>query len=124
VPVIMIGGFLSLAAFYSFGVLAVVMVARRVGEYAFVRPGREMLFGGLSNEVKYKAKNTIDVPVYRGGDALSAQVDTALQGGGLSPQKVAVMGAVLAAVWAFNGLVLGRRREAMDEAQAARPATT
>jgi AAA family ATP:ADP antiporter len=121
VPVIMIAGFLSLAAFYSFGILAVVMVARRVGEYAFVRPGREMLFGGLSNEVKYKAKNTIDVPVYRGGDALSAQVDTALQRGGLSPQSVAVMGAVLAAVWAFNGFVLGKRRESMDE-QAARPA--
>jgi AAA family ATP:ADP antiporter len=121
VPVIMIAGFLSLAAFYSFGILAVVMVARRVGEYAFVRPGREMLFGGLSNEVKYKAKNTIDVPVYRGGDALSAQVDTALQGGGLSPQSVAVMGAVLSAVWAFNGFVLGKRRESMDE-RAARPA--
>ena len=121
VPLIMIAGFLSLAAFYSFGVLAVVMVARRVGEYAFVRPGREMLFGGLSNEVKYKAKNTIDVPVYRGGDALSAQVDTALQGGGLSPQSVAVMGAVLSAVWAFNGFVLGKRRESMDE-RAARPA--
>jgi hypothetical protein len=61
---------------------------------------------------------TIDVPVYRGGDALSAQVDNALQSGGLSPQKVALLGAGLCAMWAFNGLLLGRKREAMDEAAA------
>ncbi|MGH7503105.1 MAG: NTP/NDP exchange transporter [Longimicrobiales bacterium] len=121
VPLIMIIAFVSLATFYSFGVLAVAMVARRVGEYAFVRPGREMLFGGLDNETKYKAKTTIDVPVYRGGDALSAQVDNALQSGGLSPQNVAMMGAGLCAVWAFNGLLIGRQREAM-EARPARPA--
>ena len=42
---------------------------RRVGEYAFVRPAREMLFSRLDNETKYKAKNVIDVPVYRGADA-------------------------------------------------------
>ncbi len=117
VPVVMIAGFLALASFYTFAVLAVVMVARRAGEYAFVRPGREMLFGGLDAETKYKAKSTIDVPVYRGGDALSAQVDTALQGGGMTPQTVAVLGAGLCAAWAFNGLLIGRHREGLERAQ-------
>ncbi len=49
-----------------------------MGEYAFVRPAREMLFSRVDNETKYKAKNVIDVPVYRGADALSAQVNTAI----------------------------------------------
>ncbi|MCI0436354.1 MAG: MFS transporter [Gemmatimonadetes bacterium] len=122
VPLVMIAGFLALASFYTFAVLAVVMVARRAGEYAFVRPGREMLFGGLDAETKYKAKSTIDVPVYRGGDAISAQVDTALQGGGMTPQTVALLGAGLCAAWAFNGLLIGRHREVLEQRLEAAPA--
>ena len=108
----MVGGFLGLAAVNTFAVLAVVFVARRVGEYAFIRPGREMLFSLVDTETKYKAKNLIDVPVYRGGDALAAQVKTALEAGGLSTAGVALLGAGLAAAWALNGWWLGRRREA------------
>ncbi len=112
VPLIMVAGFLGLAAVNTFAMLAVVFVARRVGEYAFIRPGREMLFSLVDTETKYKAKSLIDVPVYRGGDALSAQVKTALEAGGLSTVGVAVMGAGLAAAWALNGWWLGRRQEA------------
>jgi AAA family ATP:ADP antiporter len=110
VPVIMVGGFIGLALVNTFGVLAVVFVARRVGEYAFIRPGREMLFSVVDTETKYKAKNLIDVPVYRGGDALSAQVKTALEAGGLASAGVALLGAALAAAWALNGWWLGRRQ--------------
>jgi AAA family ATP:ADP antiporter len=110
VPMVMVGGFLGLAAVNTFTVLAVVFVARRVGEYAFIRPGREMLFSLVDTETKYKAKNLIDVPVYRGGDALSAQVKGALEAGGLSNVGVALLGAVLAVAWALNGWWLGRRQ--------------
>ena len=53
VPVIMMFGFglLSLAA--TFPILAFVMIVRRVGEYALVRPGREMLFTAVDQETKY-----------------------------------------------------------------------
>ncbi len=108
VPIFMIGGFLTLAATGTLTVLLVVFVARRVGEYAFVRPAREMLFSRVDNETKYKAKNVIDVPVYRGADALSAQVKTAIESAGSTPAHVAVLGAVLAAAWAINGWYLGR----------------
>jgi AAA family ATP:ADP antiporter len=111
VPLIMVAGLLGLAAVNTFAVLAVVFVARRVGEYAFIRPGREMLFSLVDTETKYKAKNLIDVPVYRGGDALSAQVKGALEAGGLSTAGVALLGAGLAAAWAVNGWWLGRRQE-------------
>ena len=110
VPVLMVLGLLLLASFHSFGVLAAVMIARRVGEYAFVRPGREMLFSRVDTETKYKAKNTIDVPVYRGGDALSSQVETGLVSGGMPLTGVAVLGAAVAAVWAVVGFMLGRAR--------------
>lgn len=119
VPVVMIGGFLALAATGTLMVLLVVFVARRVGEYAFVRPAREMLFGRLDNETKYKAKNVIDVPVYRGADALSAQVSSALTSSGSTPAHVAIIGAVVAVGWAATGWFLGRKADASDAAERA-----
>jgi AAA family ATP:ADP antiporter len=112
VPVIMIFGFLSLAVAGTFTVLAIVFVIRRVGEYAFVRPGREILFSRVDNETKYKAKNVVDVPVYRASDAITAQVSTALEGGSLGTSAVALIGAMVATVWAVNGWWLGKRGEA------------
>ncbi|MCE7902519.1 MAG: MFS transporter [Gammaproteobacteria bacterium PRO9] len=119
VPLIMVGGFLGLAAVNTFAVLAVVMVTRRVGEYSFIRPGREMLFSTVDTETKYKAKSLIDVPVYRGGDALSAQVMAALEAGRGSNAAVALLGAGLAALWALNGWWLGRRHDAREAANPA-----
>ena len=43
VPVIMVFGFLLLSMFNVFGMIAALLVMRRWGEYAFIRPGREML---------------------------------------------------------------------------------
>ena len=111
VPLAMVGGFLALAATGTFLVLAIVFIARRVGEYAFVRPAREMLFSKLDNETKYKAKNVIDVPVYRGADALTAQMQKVIEHAGLSPANAAVIGAGVAAAWALNAWYLGRKND-------------
>jgi AAA family ATP:ADP antiporter len=114
VPVAMIFGFLAFALVGTFGVLAVLIVARRVGEYAFVRPGREILFSRVDNETKYKAKNVIDVPVYRASDAITAQVSTALEGGTLGVTAVALIGAAVSTAWAVNGWWLGKRSDSRD----------
>ena len=119
VPLFMIGGFIGLAATGTLSVLVVVFIARRVGEYAFVRPAREMLFSRLDNETKYKAKNVIDVPVYRGADALSAQVNSALQSAGSSPATIAYIGAGVCVAWLLNGWLLGRKADADDVKHAA-----
>jgi AAA family ATP:ADP antiporter len=111
VPVMMVFGFLALATANTFAVLAVVFVLRRAGEYALVRPGRELLFSGLDNESKYKAKNLIDVPVYRGADALAAQVSNGLQNAGMGAAAVALLGSAIAGAWAINGWWLGRRND-------------
>jgi ATP:ADP antiporter, AAA family len=109
VPALMVAGFLGLAVAGSFAVLVVVMIVRRVGEYAFVRPGREMLYSVVDTETKYKAKSFNDVPVYRGGDALAAQLQGLLQHQGFSAAALAGLGAVLAALWGITGWRLGRQ---------------
>ena len=121
VPLAMVGGFIALAMSGTFQVLAVVIITRRVGEYAFVRPAREMLFSRVDTETKYKAKNLIDVPIYRGGDALTARMGDGLRASGWSASAVAVLGAAVALLWAINGYVLGkaRRQEKLEVKPAA-----
>ena len=119
VPLAMVGGFLTLALVGNFWVLAVVMVARRAGEYALTRPGREILFTSVDTETKYKAKNLIDVVVYRGGDALSAWLRKGLKASGLSFPAIALVGAGLAVLWALIGFWLAKRHEARPEPGAA-----
>lgn len=108
VPVIMVFGFGLLSLIATFPVLAAVMVTRRVGEYALVRPGREMLFAPLDAETKYKSKNAIDTAVYRGGDVISAWLNSAMVAIG-SSVVAALGGLVIAAIWALLGLAIGRR---------------
>ncbi|OZI59671.1 NTP/NDP exchange transporter [Bordetella genomosp. 11] len=109
VPLVVCVGFAVLAVAPVFAVLAVVMVLRRVGEYALVRPGREMVFTTVDAEAKYKAKNFIDTVVYRAGDAASAWVKTGVDALGHGATLVAVVGAACAAIWAVCGYLLGKR---------------
>ncbi len=109
IPVAILFGFLALAVWNTFALFAVVIVLRRSGEYAFVRPGREMLWTAMSRETKYKAKNFVDVPVYRGADAAVAQLQRAIEAAGFGAPTVALFGAVGAAAWVVNGWWLGRR---------------
>jgi AAA family ATP:ADP antiporter len=115
VPIAMICAFIVLSMFNVFGAIAAALVLRRWGEYSFIRPGREMLFSTLDIETKYKAKNFIDVPVYRAADYVGAQAKTALDAMAATPAAAALVGAGLAAAWAVNGFLLGRRHD-RDEA--------
>ncbi|WP_430472557.1 NTP/NDP exchange transporter [Zestomonas insulae] len=113
VPLLVALGFLGLALAPTFAVLATLMIVRRVGEYAFIRPGREMLFAPLDAQSKYKAKNFIDTVVYRAGDAVSAWAKTLLDALGHGVLLVALVGAVLAALWGALGWYLGGRTVAI-----------
>lgn len=116
VPLVMAAGFLWLALAPAFAVFVVVMVARRAGEYALVRPGREMLYTVVAAEDKYKAKNFIDTVVYRGGDALSGWVKRLLDVIGEHPSLAMFIGAGIALVWAGTGLGLGRAQRRREQA--------
>lgn len=114
VPLVMAAGFMWLALAPVFAVFVVVMVVRRAGEYALVRPGREMLFTVLPAEDKYKAKNFIDTVVYRGGDALSGWLKRVLDEMGEHPQLAMLIGTLIALGWAMTGAWLGRRQARLD----------
>jgi AAA family ATP:ADP antiporter len=111
VPFIMVFGLTVYATFGTFSVLASAMVLRRWGEYAFIRPGREMLFSTVDKESKYKAKNVCDVAVYRVADATFAQIKKLIDGLGMSGAAQALIAAGIAVLWALNGWWLGKRHD-------------
>lgn len=107
--------FLALAAFPVFGVLAAAMVLRRAGEYAFIRPGREMLFTAVPPEDKYKTKSVIDTVVYRGGDAASGWVKAGVDMLGHGAALIALLGAAVALGAAAVGYALGKHADARKD---------
>ena len=118
VPLVMAAGFLWLALAPAFGVFVVVMVARRAGEYAFVRPGREMLYTAVSPEAKYKAKNFNDTVVYRGADAVSAWVKAGIDLIAAHPAVAMLIGAGIALGWAATGGALAKAHRRIEAAGA------
>lgn len=109
IPILMIGGWLFVAAVPLLAVLYGLQVFRKAGNYAVTKPGREMLFTLVDDETRYKAKPVIDIVVYRGGDMATAWLHTMLKdvfAFGLG--GVAIVAAVIAAIWAMAGIYLGR----------------
>jgi AAA family ATP:ADP antiporter len=115
VPLGVAAGLVALGAFPGLIALVSVQVLRRAGGYAVSRPAREMLFTVVDREARYKAKNVIDTLVYRGGDAASAWLYTGFAALGLGLGAIAFIGVPLALLWAYNGVLLGRRQERLRE---------
>ena len=109
VPVMICIGLLVLAISPLLGVVVMLQIIRRSGNYAVTRPAREMLFTLVDQETRFKAKPVIDIVAYRGGDMLMAWLFTGLtQGLGLGLAAVAGVGAGIAALWSLVGIYLGR----------------
>jgi AAA family ATP:ADP antiporter len=118
IPILLGFGFLLLGMMPMLSILIAVQVLRRAGNYAVMRPAREMLYVVLGKEEKYKAKNFIDTVVYRGGDAVSAWAYSGLKAVGINLAGIALVAVPLAAVWAWISFKLGKR-----QAQLATPNT-
>jgi AAA family ATP:ADP antiporter len=110
IPLLLGFGFLLLGMVPALSILIVVQVLRRAGNYAVMRPAREMLYVVLGKEEKYKAKNFIDTVVYRGGDAVSAWTYAGLKALGISLAGIALAAVPLAGVWAWISFKLGKRQ--------------
>ncbi len=111
-PIIVMGGLLSVAMVPLLSVVVILQIFRRGGNYAITRPAREMLFTHVDQETRFKAKPVIDVVIYRGGDVFWGWGFTGLtQVIGLGMAGVAAVGAAIAALWAVVGLSLGRSAE-------------
>jgi AAA family ATP:ADP antiporter len=74
-----------------------------------------MLFTVVPVASKYKAKNFIDTVVYRGSDALSAWLKTAIEVMAQQPAVAAVVGAGIAVTWAATGTWLARKQRQLDD---------
>ncbi len=110
IPLLVVAGLLILAFAPVITVLLALQVARRSGNYAVTRPAREMLYTEVSEEERFKAKPVVDIVVYRGGDAVSGTLFAFLtEGLGFGLALVALVGAGIAVVWAWVGVLLGRR---------------
>ena len=109
VPIIICIGLLVLAISPLLGVVMILQIVRRAGNYAVTRPAREMLFTLVNQETRFKAKPVIDIVAYRGGDMITAWLFTGLtQGLGLGLAAVAAIGAGIAGLWTLVGIYLGR----------------
>ncbi len=111
VPLLLSAGFLLLGIMPELWLIITVQILRRSGNYAVMRPGREMLYVVLGKEEKYKAKNFIDTVIYRGGDAVSAWVYAGMLAIGLSGAGIALAATPLACLWAWISFRLGNSQE-------------
>ncbi len=113
VPLLLATGFLLLSITPTLAILIVVQIIRRAGNYAVMRPAREMLYVVLGREEKYKAKNFNDTVVYRAGDAVSAWIYAGLRSLGVGLSGIAMIAVPIALLWAMLAWRLGKQQQKM-----------
>ncbi|MGH9440974.1 MAG: NTP/NDP exchange transporter [Thermoanaerobaculia bacterium] len=104
-------GFAGLLAAPGLGVLVSLMVVHRALHFAVGRPAREVLFVSLDAETRYKAKSVLDTIVYRGSDAASAWVLSALHGRGVSLAQTVAFAIPIGVLWTALSFRIGARWE-------------
>jgi len=115
-PGVYVVGFAALFSAPTLAVVVGLQVVQRWMNFAVANPARQVFFTVLDREEKYKAKNLIDVVVYRGSDALYGWVFDSLQAVGLKLGGIALVALPLAAGWLALSTALGRAQESRSAA--------
>ncbi|HML08602.1 MAG TPA: MFS transporter [Xanthobacteraceae bacterium] len=110
-PAVYIIGFAALFLAPTLAVVVGVQVVQRWMNFAIANPARQVFFTVLAREEKYKAKNLIDVVIYRGSDALYGWVFDSLQALGLKLGAIALVALPVAAGWLVLSAALGWAQE-------------
>ena len=110
-PGVYVVGFAALFVAPTLAVVVTLQVVQRWMNFAIANPARQVFFTVLNREEKYKAKNLIDVVIYRGSDALYGWVFDSLQVLGLKLGAIALVALPVAAGWLVLSAVLGRAQE-------------
>ena len=84
---------------------------QRTANFAISNPAREVLFTVVAREEKYKAKNVIDIVVFRGADAVTGWLFATLRAAGMELSTISLVTVPLAAAWAVLAIALGRAQE-------------
>lgn len=110
-PAVYVVGFAAVAIAPSLSVVVTLQVMQRWMNFAIANPARQVFFTVVGREEKYKAKNLIDVVIYRGSDALYGWVYDSLQALGLTLGAIALCVLPVAAGWLILSTALGRTQE-------------
>ena len=110
-PLVFGFGFLALAFAPMLFVVIAFQAIQRTANFAISNPAREVLFTVLERAEKYKAKNVIDIVVFRGADALSGWLFAALRGAGLELSTISFATLPVTGAWLVLALALGRSQE-------------
>ena len=120
-PFVFAAGFIALWATPMLWVVIAFQALQRAANFAIANPAREVLFTVVEREEKYKAKNVIDNVVFRGSDALSGWLFSALRGLGLELGAISLATVPVAACWLGLSLALGRAHERKAAGETAAP---
>jgi AAA family ATP:ADP antiporter len=110
-PAVYIVGFAALAVSPGLAVVLIFQVTQRWVNFAIANPARQVFFTVVAREEKYKAKNLIDVVIYRGSDALSGWMFDSLQAVGLKLGAIALCALPVCAAWLALSARLGHMHE-------------
>ncbi|MET1257355.1 NTP/NDP exchange transporter [Aliikangiella maris] len=108
-PLLTLGGFITLAILPTLSVLIIFQTLRRSLNYGLFKPARETLFTLIPQEQKYKAKSFVDSFVYRGGDAIGASIQKLLTFFHLGVASIAMLIVPIALIWSILALYLGKQ---------------
>ena len=110
-PTIYVAGFFAVFLAPTLAVVLVVQVIQRWIHFAVATPARQVFYTVLDREAKYKAKNLIDVVIYRGSDALYGWVFDIFQTLGMKLGSIALVAVPVSAVWLILSHALGWAQE-------------
>ena len=110
-PAVYVVGFAAVAIAPILSVVVALQVAQRWMNFAIANPARQVFFTVVGREEKYKAKNLIDVVIYRGSDALYGWVYDSLQALGLKLGAIALCALPVVAGWLILSTALGQTQE-------------
>jgi ATP:ADP antiporter, AAA family len=110
-PLVFAVGFGVLAAMPVLAVVVAFQALQRTANFALSNPALQLFFTPLPREEKYKAKNVIDLVVFRGSDALSSGIFSGLRALGLEGAAICAAVIPVALGWLALSLALGRGQE-------------
>ena len=111
-------GFIFLAANPILTVTMILTIFRRAGDYAIMKPAREMLFSVVSREEKYRCKNFIDTAILRSGDTTGAWLLTGAKALGASASAIPLIGVAMGVAWCSVAYWLGTQYNSLSGEQA------
>lgn len=110
-PAVYVIAFAVLALAPGLAAVVVFQALQRTMNFAIANPARQVFYTVVSREEKYKAKNLVDVVVFRGSDALYGWLFDSLQALGLKLAAIAACALPAALGWLALSAALGRAQE-------------